>query len=437
MLSAPMATIGKPAFQRVFGGWDYIKISLIFFATTALWQSLHSIILPIRILDFVSESQKNTYLGLITFVGLVLAMLAQPVMGTLSDRSRLAWGRRRPFIFVGITSLVIFLSGIGLATSYAVLFASYCLMQLASNTAQGASQAFIPEMVPAERRGLASGVMNLMQIAGGAALVYVSPRLMARYSPGAGGYWLWLNLGLLGVILLLAMIATLAWVKEPKLSLAVDRTSIWKAAFGAFRIDLKQHRAFVWFLASRLLVFMALATVQQFALYFFRDVVGLPNPAQASANFLVVAVAGMLIVSYPAGRLSDRLGRKPVAVASALLGALAVALILVLPKDYGLLLAPAAVLGISLGAFISANWAMATDLVPPGEEARYLAVANMATAGGAALARLIGPVIDFFNVRAANSGYTVMLIVCLAYFTGGALLLLKVRPATKGIASPA
>jgi hypothetical protein len=48
---------------------DYIKITIFDFALTALWQSLHAIILPLRLLDFVAEPQKNTYLGLLTWVG--------------------------------------------------------------------------------------------------------------------------------------------------------------------------------------------------------------------------------------------------------------------------------------------------------------------------------------------------------------------------------
>jgi len=52
---------------------------------------------------------------------------------------------------------------------------------------------------------------------------------------------------------------------------------------------------------------------------------------------------------------------------------------------------------------------------------------NMATAGGAALARLIGPVIDYFNRYGAGLGYQVMLGACFVYFMVGSLLLLKIR----------
>jgi hypothetical protein len=65
--------------------------------------------------------------------------------------------------------------------------------------------------------------------------------------------------------------------------------------------------------------------------------------------------------------------------------------------------------------------------VARGEEARYLGLTNLATAGGAALARLIGPVIDLFNTYGPGLGYQVMLGACFTYFIAGSLLLLKIR----------
>ena len=55
----------------------------------------------------------------------------------------------------------------------------------------------------------------------------------------------------------------------------------------------------------------------------------------------------------------------------------------------------------------------------------------MATAGGAALARVIGPAIDQFNMRRDGFGYDFMLLVCIAYFVAGSLLILKVRRKSK------
>ncbi len=408
-----------------FGPADYVKITILGFATTALWQSLHTIILPLRLLDFVAESQKNTYLGLLTFAGLILAMLIQPIAGLISDRSGFSWGRRRPYILVGTMLAILFLPGIGLAGSFAILFVTYCLLQVSSNIAQGPYQGFIPDLVPEGKRGRASGVKTLLEIIGGAIAVLTIGIFMDRYSAGEGSGWLWLALAILGTVLLVVMAATVLTVKE-RPGIAAPRLPILPTIYRTFKIDIRANRNFIWFLASRLLVFMAFATVQQFALYFLRDVVDVADPAEATARFFVVAVVGMLAVVYPAGRLSDRIGRKPIAISSGLLGAVAIAIIF-FSHSYISILIAGGIMGIAIGAFMSTNWALATDLVTKGEEARYLGLANMATAGGAALARLIGPVIDFFNAQSAGLGYQVMLGACFVYFVAGALLLLKIK----------
>jgi Na+/melibiose symporter-like transporter len=404
---------------------DYVKITVFGFALTALWQSMHTIILPLRLLDFVPEAQKNTYLGLLTLSGLFLAMLVQPVAGAISDRSGFRMGRRRPFILIGGIIALLIIPGIGFAGSYVAIFAVYCLLQLATNTAQGPFQAFIPDIVPQDKHGLASGVKALLEIVGGVIMVYLSSLFMDRYFAGEGGQWLWLVLGILAVVLLGTMIATVVMVKEPPANIGNRRTSLL-AALRQTTKEVIANRDIVWFLASRLLVFMAFTTIQQFALYFLRDVIGVTNPAEATARFSIFAVVGMLIVVWPAGYLSDRIGRKPINIASGLLGALGIAIIAV-SQEYDTILWAAGIIGMAMGAFNSTNWALATDLVAEGEEARYLGIANMATAGGAALARAIGPAIDFFNGWSHGLGYNFMLMVCLAYFIVGAALVLKIK----------
>jgi len=416
---------GSNASLKAFRPFDYIKITIFGFAVAALWSSLHSIILPLRLLDFASESVKNTYLGLLTFAGLVLAMAIQPIAGAVSDRSAFGWGRRCPYIVLGATMAILWLPGIGLAGSFAVIFVMYCLLQIFSNTAQGPFQAFIPDFVPEGKRGLASGVKTLLEIGGGVALLYPVAFFMGRYSGGGGLHWQWLALGALAMVLLGAMLVTVLTVKEqPGVGGGLPLRSALSASF---KINIGANHNFIWFLASRLLILMAFTTIQTFALYFLRDVVGVDSPARATANFSIVAVAGMLLVVYPAGRLSDRIGRRPLVFYAGLLGALGVALIFLFQHNYTAILLSSGLVGISFGAFMSTNWALATDLVAKGEEARYLGLTNVATAGGAALARLIGPVIDFFNAQSFGLGYQVMLLACVLYFILGSALVVRVK----------
>ncbi|OGN99028.1 MAG: hypothetical protein A2Y89_00380 [Chloroflexi bacterium RBG_13_51_18] len=408
-----------------FRRWDYLKITVLGLAITALWQSLHSIILPLRLLDFVPETQKNTYLGILTLSGLLLAMFIQPVAGAASDRSWFRNGRRLPYIFIGIIIAVMLLPGIGLAGSFAAIFVVYCLLQVAANMAQGPYQAFIPEMVPTDKHGTASGVKGLLEIIGGVALIYIAGRF---YSTGNGAGGLWLVLAILQIVLLGTMLATVFLVREPPVNSGRQRSPLMAAISHVFSKDLWKNHSFVWFLFSRLFVYMAFTTIQQFALYYLRDVVGVTDPAEATARFTIVAVVGMLLVVWPAGYLSDMIGRKLLTFLSGILGASGIALI-ALSQEYSTILWAAGIIGVAMGIFNSTNWALATDFAPKNEEARYLGIANMATAGGAVLARVIGPVIDALNGpnHESNFGYTFMLLVCIGYFVAGSLLVIGVR----------
>jgi Na+/melibiose symporter-like transporter len=424
MLSPITAMIERNAdpFHRL----DYVKITLFGFALTALWQSLHAITLPVLLLDFVPEAEKNTSLGLLTLSGLLLAMFVQPLAGAISDRSNFKWGRRRPYILAGGIIALLLIPGLGFAGSYATVFMVYCFLQVATNIAQGPYQAFIPEFVPADKHGRASGVKGILEITGGLLLIYISSIFMDRYSAGGGRYLLWIVLGILIAVVLVIMLATIFLVKERRMSPDRPRGRLLETAYSTFKRDIWRNHSFVWFLISRLLVYMAFTTLQQFALYYFKDVIGVADPAGATFRFSAIAVVGMLVAVYPAGYLSDRIGRRLFTGAAGLLGAVGIAVI-ALTNEYGPVLWAAVIIGIAMGIFNSSNWALATDFAPKGEEARYLGVANMATAGGAVLARVIGPGIDFFNRRNALSGYNFMLIMCLVYFLIGAVLVVKIK----------
>ncbi|MFC1955581.1 MFS transporter [Chloroflexota bacterium] len=409
---------------RDFNRRDYVKVTILGLAISALWGSLHSIVLPLRLLDLVDESMKNTYLGLLTLTGLLLAMAVQPIAGAISDHSSFGWGRRRPYILMGVIVAILLIPGIGLVESYAAIFVIYCLMQVSTNTAQGPFQALIPDLVPEGKRGTASGIKSLLEIVGGLGLVYLIVYTGNSFT-SQGASWLWLVLGIIASLLLITMLITIITVRE-KAATAVSQAPLLPTLYKSFRIDLKKNPGFIYFLASRLLFVMALTTMQSFAFYFIQDVVGAADPTTATTELLVAVGIGMVVSVYPAGWLSDRLGRKPILASSGLIGALGILMLFFAP-GYGYVLLGGALMGIAGGIFLSSSWALATDLVPKNEEARYLGLTNLATAGGAALARLIGPAIDFFNSYSFGLGYQVMLLACFIYFIGGSALIVKIK----------
>ena len=414
--------------EKIFRPADYVKISIFAGALSILWPSLHSLIIPLRILDIIPEAQKNTYLGLLTFVGSLVALFAQPLAGAFSDRFGSRWGRRRPFIFAGTILTLLILPSIGLASSFLFLLIGFCLLQVATNIAQGPFQAFIPDLVPHGRRGVASGAKSLAEILGAVVFLRLVAYFMDNYTTSGNTGWLWAAIGFPGLMLLAAMIATMLTVKEePSTSTELP---VSKTLAGAYRIDVKGNPGFVWFLVSRLFVLMGGVILQTFALYYIADVVHHPNPAGVVADLLITVGVFLVAIVYPAGLLSDRFGRKPVILSSGFIGIVGI-LVLLFTNSYTGVLVCGGLMGISTGAFLSTNWALATDLVPAGEEARYLGLTNIATAGAGALARLLGPVIDFFNGRQSNLGYSFMLGVCIICFVIGTAAIIPIKARVK------
>ncbi len=150
--------------------FDYFTLNINWFALTTRSQVLTPLVIPLLVQQFVGESSKGTYLGNMRLWALMVALLIQAVMGLLSDRNTSKFGRRRPFVFVGAIFEIIILLSIGLTAQmegmpgYWVLFGLYVFSMVGSNISHAATQGFIPDLVPDEKKGLASGIKAMLEL---------------------------------------------------------------------------------------------------------------------------------------------------------------------------------------------------------------------------------------------------------------------------------
>lgn len=187
--------------------YDNISINLFWLGLNIRNNAVGSIFTPYLVALFVSSSIRNSALGAISTAGLIIAMLVQPAAGLLSDRSTSRFGRRRPFIFVGVILDLFFLALIALATSYWMLLVAILLQQFSANISHGALQGLIPDLIPEGKRGVASGVKSIMELLPLILLNFTVARLV-----GAGNF----NGGVIatGGSLLVLMLLTMLLVKE-------------------------------------------------------------------------------------------------------------------------------------------------------------------------------------------------------------------------------
>ena len=399
---------------------DYVAMNVYWFGLAFMWNGLHPIVLPALLLRFVPEPLKNTYLGGLTFVGLLLAMVIQPLAGGLSDRTRSRWGRRRPWILAGTLLDLVFLAGMALARGYWGLLAAYLLLQMASNAAHGPAQGFIPDLVPEERRGLASGIKNLFDMGGLVVTSLVMGQLMGDGVPA-------LAFALIGGVLAAsALITLLATPERP--SSGPTAPAVRYGLRDLLHVDLHRYPDYTWLIVSRFLILLGIYAVQGFAQYYIRDVLGVPNPAEVTGNLMATIGLALTLLVFPAGLLSDRVGRRGLNLAAGALAAVGIFL-LIFVRDIPSLYVSGGIIGMATGIFVSVNWALATDLIPQEEAGKYLGLSNLATAGAGAASRLAGPLIDGFNALrpGAYLGYPVLFLLASVSTLVGTLLMLQMR----------
>ena len=408
---------------------DYLTLNVYWFALSFLWNSMGPILLPAMVPLLVPVSQKGTALGLLSALGLIVAIIVQPLAGAWSDRHTTSWGRRRPYIALGTLGDVAFLAIMAFAGNYWVLLLGYLLLQTSSNVAHGPYQGYIPELVPVARRGAVTGVKQFLEIVG---IIVTS---LAVGNLVAGGQTV-LAFAAIVFFLLATMAITVAFVDEvpfepdehgpaPSAPYTQPTDPSPVVAVSTLAAVFYNRDFFLWLL-SRLLILLGGNLVRNYAMYFLGDVLGLPNPAAEVGNLLAIIAVAIAVVVYPAGVLSDRWGRKWLIVASGLLGALG-ALLLASATSLPMVLADGALIGVSLGIFLSVNWAWGADLIPAGDSGRYLGISNLATAGAGVLAGLGGPLLDYANAQTPNLGYPLLFVSAAVCYVLGTLLVLGVR----------
>ena len=467
--------------QRALNWVDYIKINVNFFALSARSQTLAPLVVPLLVQQFVGEDIKGTTYGMIRLWALMAGLLSQAFFGLVSDRTRSRWGRRRIYVAAGTLSEIVLLLSIGMlggmqgAEGIWLLLALYVLSSIASNISNAGTLGFIPDLVPPHHHGLASGIKVLFEVP--LPLLFVAlviGRLISqdRMMPAM-------------IVLVLTMLACLAvtltvreeayaaesqpitWKAVLRLAAMtalftgailgagliiralmpliiglspagrlilggglgllgmalVVGTGVWLSLWVSLGEGFQANRSFTWWVINRLAWLTASNNVAGFLLFTLQERFPELQGRQAAgpvANILLIAGVATLVSALSGGWLADRMGKKPLVALSSVLAA-AGTLVLILAAELGQVYASGGILGAGVGLFYSANWALGTQLIPPGKAGAMLGLSNLAGAGaGAVGAYLGGPIAD-------GLGYTLLMSILGLLFLLSNAALLKIK----------
>ncbi|MFH1185706.1 MAG: MFS transporter [Chloroflexota bacterium] len=354
-----------------------------------MWNALHPIVLPALLVRLVPDESKNTYLGLLTFAGLLVAMVLQPVSGALSDRWISRYGRRRPLMVIGTLFDCVFLVILGLSGGFAWLLVGYVGLQVSSNTAQGPLQGLLRDRVPPHQLGVASSIKVFLDLMSLVAASLVAGRLM---DTGARGTSL-VMLVIPGLLLAFGAITILFTHEESTMNAGGHHRS---ARVPEEPYETGANAGYWWLIAERAAFLFGVYGLQAFGQYYLQDALLVPNPPQQAGNLLALIGLGTIALVVAGGWLADRFGPKRLLYAASGLAGLGM-LLMVLTTDLRELYVIGSIVGAGIGLFLASNWALANRIAPPAQAGRFLGLTNLATAGAAALARLEGPAVDLLN----------------------------------------
>lgn len=408
------------------------------------WAAPTNLLLSAQILVWFPEDKERQLALLMTAGGLV-SLLASPLAGIFSDRTRSSRGRRTPWIIAGITISSValgvagwtaILPGDSRTLGYGLLLAAWMVFQFAIALAVTPTQSIVPDQVTERQFGTVSGVMGMTYTLGivlGTALAVALPRP-------------WAYAAVIAVLLATAVPflsrdrEPLPWlsgadsqetnpargaeqaVEQPEVG-TMGKKSKGLAAARHVLPNPKEAPDFYWMFLTRLLLMLAQAIALFFLLYYLRDRIGFHDP-ELGVLILTAVFAGCVVATAVwSGWFSDKLGtRKPFILFSAT-GVAAACAVLAFTSSFTMVVVGAVILGLSWGVYQAIDQALVNAVLPSEQErATHMGLMNL----GVLLPNTLAPSTAAIALSLLG-GYTGLYLLAGAMCLAGGVLVLKIQ----------
>jgi MFS family permease len=390
-----------------------LGMSLLMFGANFAWVSYNSILLLPLVQRVVPAERSSITVGVIAFTANLVGILASLLAGILSDHSSSRLGKRTPSILVGALGGIPAIACAAIFhLSLPVIIASYVGMQFFTNVANGAWWPLLVDTMPENQRGLASGLQGFYTLLAAAASFVAVTYLNEIHRPDLA---LWL---MAGVFALTGLACVGAIRRYDKPSVLPQRLSLREAVSGMFRVRTRVA-VFFWLVFSAFLVNMGLNSLQYFARDFLGIYFSLSNPDAGLRLVGLINLVVIMLAAVGSGLLSDRIGRRKLIVAGALISAV-MTLLMALTRNFTAFLVLTVVRAVATGPIMAVIPALASGLAPQEEAGQYMAYNNLTTALPSAFAPLLfGALLNMAGAATPGSFVRLLLVAAGFYLLGG------------------
>jgi len=294
---------------------DYKKTLLLsfgFFASSIAW-SVYNAFVPQILAGFIAST---TVIGFIMTFDNIFGVIFQPLFGRWSDRTRTRFGRRMPYIFIGLPVCAVTFTLIPRMGNIWSLMAVVIIFTFVMSAWRSPVVALMPDITPGPLRSQANGIVNLMGGVG-SLFAFLGGGLLFKL----GGFRLPF---LMSSVLMLAALAVLAlFVREPKEAYEPEE----QAARVKVKLEKNEKKSLLLILFGVFFWFTGYNAVETFFTLYATNTLGMDS-GSASMTLAFFSLT-FLAFAVPAGYIGAKMGRR-----RAILTGLAGVIVLFLPMVF-------------------------------------------------------------------------------------------------------
>jgi len=361
----------------------------------------------------------------------ITATLTTLLMGTLSDRTRNRWGRRRPFIFFGyimwgITTALFPTAAFIKTTSVAVIMiviADSVMTFFGSTANDAAFNAWTTDIASSDQRGRVEGVLNLCLF-----LAQIVATAAAGVFIDKFGYFIFFY-AIGGIVMVIGLIAGSFLEDTPLPPQQEPHRSYWAEFSDLFSLDtIRQNRDLIILLIYIMINSIGFQVFFPYLIVFLQDYKGFTLSQYSIIGGVVML--GSAAVAIPFGILADRWNKRTMIALATIVGSVGgvvFSLVNGLPliTIAGFLTFPFLAAGIPI-----ASMAWLKDLLPEQNRGKFLGIRMIFWI---AIPMVVGPwigsaLIQHYGIPTTTNGQAGFIPVPVIYWVGSAITLLSLIP---------
>ncbi len=286
---------------------DYKKTMLIgfgFLAVSIAW-AVYNAYVPLLLQNYIQETW---IIGAIMTIDNVFGAVFQPLFGNISDKTKTRFGRRMPFIMIGIPICAAAFFFVPFTTVFWALISVLILFNFVMSTWRSPVVALMPDLTPSRFRSQANGIINFMGGIG-SLIAFLAGGLLFNW--GGMAYPFMAS----SIVMVIALIILKIFIKEPMHPIEVEEEKTEEKKPELTEADKKRRRkSLLAILFAILFWFTGYNAVETFfSLYVtntLTDAAGKALSGGDASLMLSLFSLSFLIFAIPAGFIGGKVGRK-------------------------------------------------------------------------------------------------------------------------------